>query len=147
MDVFASAAGSKNLSYSLGIPTVAMDVLGRGAIGFVGEEAVDDNPLYREASNRNPSETFLYFEEVLQGNVNSADTDLNLGRQWLDFCNEYQSQLKTALNCKSELSYFNVLSLPVSYKSRIRMFLYLILGESTGRSLIEAICSFCQRSK
>ena len=146
MDVLHLQPVAKSLLLTW-IPTVAMDVLGRGAIGFMGEEAVEDNPLYREASNQNPPETFLYFEEVLQGNVSSADANLNLDSQWVDFCNEYRSQLKTALNCKSELRYFDVLSLPVSYKSRIRMFLYLILGESTGRSLIEAICSFCQRSK
>lgn len=147
MDVFASAAGSKRLSYSLGIPTVAMDVLGRGAIGFMGEEFVDDDLLYREASNPNPSETFLYFEEVLQGNVKSVDTNLNLDSQWVEFCNEYQSQLKIALNCESELDYFDVQSLPVSFKSRIRVFLYLILGESAGRCLVEGICSFCLRFK
>lgn len=147
MDVFASAAGSKRLSYSLGIPTVAMDVLGRGAIGFMGDEAVDDDSIYREATNKNPSETFLYFEEVLRGNIKSADINLDLDSQWLEFCNEYQSQLKTALNCESELDYFDVLSLPVSFKSRIRVFLYLILGESTGRCLVEAICSFCLRFK
>lgn len=147
MDVFASAAGSKRLSYSLGIPTVAMDVLGRGAIGFMGDEVVDDDSLYRDVSNKNPSETFLYFEEVLRGNVKSADLSLDLDSQWVEFCNEYQSQLNKALNCESELDYFDVLSLPVSFKSRIRVFLYLILGESTGRRLVEAICSFCLRFK
>lgn len=147
MDVFASAAGSKNISSELGIPTVAMDVTGSGAIGFVGGADVARNPLYRDEENSSTPEASFYFEQVYRGEVSKTESRLSLRVQWKEFCQEYHKQLDLALNCSSPLSYYDVQAFPISPKKRIKKVAYRLLGEQgTEKMALAAQSLMCKRS-
>lgn len=139
MDVFASAAGSRILSSSFGIPTVAMDVCGNGAIGFVGDAEVAENPLYRVSGNENDLHASSYFEKVLHGELCKKKIEPDLNAQWDAFCEQYQEQLDSALCCKSSLEYFDISKLPVSRKDAVKRALNSIIGESATNRLIGAL--------
>lgn len=136
MDVFASGAGSRLLSDDLGIPTVAMDVEGKGAIGFVGDAEVTASPLYRSPSNKNNPLASSYFERVLTGEYCKKAPKLDLDKQWTDFCLEYKKQLDYVSCCDSPLNYFDVMKLPLSGKGLMKRILNCTIGESMTRSFL-----------
>lgn len=145
MDVFASAAGSKNISSELGIPTIAMDVTGRGAIGLVGGVDVARNPLYRDEENCSRLEASFYFEQVYRGEVCKTESKLNLQAQWEKFCKEYRKQLETALNCGSSLEYYEIRVFSVSLKKKIKKVLYRFIGERGTEKVALAMRSLMRK--
>lgn len=137
MDVFASASGSCNLSAGLGIPTVVMDVTGKGAIGFSGDKGISGDLLYRTVSNEDPSNVDYYFDKVMNGEVRRTPATLNTAEQWRRFCNEYQNQLDMTLGCTSVASYYDVSNFGISAKKRVKRTVYRILGEKATLALLK----------
>ena len=144
MDVYASASGSCNLSVGLGIPTVVMDVTGKGAIGFSGEKGITGDLLYRTALNENPPNVDYYFDKVIKKEIRRVPATLNATEQWERFCNEYQNQLDMSLGNISERSYYDVSVFPISAKKRVKRFLYRLLGEKATLGLSKMVLSLSE---
>lgn len=129
MDVFVSAAGSASVSAKyLGIPTVALDVLGNGAIGFVGEEDYNRDHLYRDQENESPDNLQPYLAKVLSGTVVKRNTDYDECLLWNQICTYFDS-LANELTTNEQYAYFDIRKLPLTKHQRIKKIYMRLFGE------------------
>lgn len=124
MDVCVSAAGSCTVSAMLGIPTIMMDVLGNGAIGF----RKDKNELYLESSLLHPALEDL-LDNVLKGEIQKTKSDYDEDEVWESFCRILLSQVDKDCSNRAPLEYYDIGSLPlVTRKQRIKSLVCRMAG-------------------
>lgn len=140
MDVFISAAGSCSVSAKLGIPTIMMDVLGNGPIGF----REDHTELYRDKNSPCPSIEHL-LDEVWTGKVRKAPSKFDEKAEWLQYCQIFLAQVEKDSSNNSPPEYFDTGQLSLATKKQCLKSLICRLLGSKGLSTLKQIKHLIQR--